>query len=86
MSAKPSKVKPSKPVRRTWRTWRTWRDINDSVHRAFSQRPNPESLHPDADTVFASVSGSRTARAIVDAYAFRHPVTVVTDLEALCSQ
>jgi hypothetical protein len=79
MSTKRSTAKPPKPIR-------SWRDTPDCMHRSYTQRPNPESLHPDADTVLDAVGGNRIARAIVDAYAFRHPVTVVTDLEALCSQ
>lgn len=59
---------------------RSWRDYSDSLHRGFSRLPSPQSLHPDADTVFAAVSGDRHSRAIVDAYAFRFPVTVVAEV------
>lgn len=59
---------------------RTWRDYSDAMHRGFSKLPSPQSLHPDADTVFAAVSGDRHSRAIVDSYAFRFPVTVVSEV------
>jgi hypothetical protein len=64
-------------------TKRSWRDLDDRHHRSFPTQPNPESLHPDADTVFHAVCGSPEARAITDSYAFRFPVTTLTLSEVL---
>jgi hypothetical protein len=55
----------------------TWRDYEDALHRTFPARPNPESLHPGASTVERAITGNLEARAIMDSYAFRFPVTVV---------
>jgi len=45
--------------------------------RSFTSQPSPESLHPGPDTVLSAVSGNPSARAILDSYAFRFPVTIV---------
>jgi hypothetical protein len=66
MSTKTKKQPTRKP---------TWRDYSDSLHRSFTLRPNPESLHPGEDTVLRAISGNEEARAILSSYAFRFPVT-----------
>ncbi len=55
----------------------SWRDFADSAHRSFPAQPNPESLHPGPSTVERAVSADDEARAIIDSYAFRFPVTIV---------
>jgi hypothetical protein len=55
----------------------TWRDYSDANHRSFTTRPNPESLHPSASTATRAITGDEEAQAIIDAYAFRFPVTLV---------
>jgi hypothetical protein len=68
--------KPKKATRRAL----TWRDISDSHHRTFPSQPSPESLHPGPDTTLRAICGSPESRAVVDAYAFRFPVTIVAVL------
>ena len=62
---------------------RSWRDLDDRHHRSFPAQPNPESLHPDAETLFRSVCGNAEARAITDSYACRLPVIAMTLPEVL---
>jgi hypothetical protein len=57
---------------------RSWRDLDDRHIRSFPTQPNPESLHPDAGTVFHAICGNPEARAITDSYAFRLRVTTMT--------
>lgn len=64
-------------------TPRSWRDVSDSQHRSFTTRPNPESLHPGVATVErAAMTSNPEARAIIDSYAFRFPVTIVEVINA----
>jgi hypothetical protein len=58
----------------------TWRDYDDSTHRRFTSHPSPESLHPGPQTILSAVCGNPGARAILDSYAFRFPVTIVAVL------
>jgi hypothetical protein len=72
-----SKPKSPKPKPK-----RTWRDIPDGLHRGFSGWPSPPSLHPDDSTIFDAVAGNIAARAVVDAWAFRFPVRIVSEVLA----
>lgn len=58
----------------------SWRSYDDRSHRSFPAMPSPRSLHPDADTVIAAVSGNPEARAIVASYACHLPVTIVAEV------
>jgi hypothetical protein len=66
----------SKPKKSTTRKL-SWRDYNDASHRSFPNQPSPESLHPGPQTVLSAICGSPEARAIMNIYAFRFPVTIV---------
>lgn len=59
---------------------RNWRSNDDSALRSFIVRPNAESLHPSAETVLAAVCGNPMSRSIIDSYAFRFPVRVMTEV------
>lgn len=57
-----------------------WRGVPDSILLCnaprWSSLPSPASLHPDAALMDRVVKDDPVARAIVDAWAFRFPVTV----------
>lgn len=57
-------------------------EYSDGPANRFHRWPSPESLHPDADTVFNAICGNLSSRCIVDAYAFRFPVTIVQEVLA----
>jgi hypothetical protein len=59
----------------------TWRDWPESAVRSFPAQPNPLSLNPGPEVVIAAVSGDPTARLVIDAYAFRFPVTIAEVLQ-----
>jgi hypothetical protein len=56
-----------------------WRSIPDDI--LFRLTPattgSAESLCPTTSTVLRAISGDPTARLVIDAYAFRFPVTIV---------
>jgi hypothetical protein len=71
---KQSKVKrpPAKP---------NWRNAPDAVILALTPDRGigrAQSLHPNADTMWAYALGEPVARAAIDCWAFHVPVTVVT--------
>jgi len=73
------KPKPAPSARPTAKQKvRRWTDAFD---RSFPSWPSPESLHPGPQTVLGAVCGSPEQRAIVDAYAFRFPCTIVEVLD-----
>jgi hypothetical protein len=79
----PTMAKKIKPVKPVTPSKDAWREISDHKHRSFATRPNPESLHPGPATVErAAMTSNPEARAIIDSYAFRFPVTIVEALNA----
>lgn len=70
-----TKSKPS-----TWRDHiaKRWRDAPDEVLFALSSEPSngTESQHPGEQTILAYISGSERAAEIIEAWAFRFPVSV----------
>jgi hypothetical protein len=67
------------PVIKTWRDRiaKRWRGCPDEILFAVSPPPSngAESLHPGEDTIIAYLSGSERAAAIMNAWAFNHPIT-----------
>jgi hypothetical protein len=57
-----------------------WRNTPDAVILAFtpSMVSRAQSLHPNADTMWAYALGEPLSRAAIDCWAFHAPVTVVT--------
>jgi len=56
-----------------------WRSVPDDVILRLtpSSRGSAESLCPTPSTVERAISGDPAARAAIDSYAFRYPVTIV---------
>jgi|GEM_PF-4565845 len=70
------------PTPKSKPTPKSWRDIPDASHNnPLTSWPSPESLSPGPQTSFAAVCGNPEAKAIIDGYAFRFPVTIVASLE-----
>lgn len=57
-----------------------WRNNDDARYHGYPSWPSPESLHPGPRVTLAFVAGDEESQAIVDAYAFRFPVTVVSEV------